>query len=358
MRNKQEELEALAQSQGFDITGISETWWDETCNWSALLDGYQFFRRDRQGRRGRGVALYVMERPPSQDDDVDKLFFEELRDTSKSTALVLMGDFNLPEINWEHHTAGTTWSRRFLKNLDDNCLEQVLREVTRKDALLDLLLVNRKDLVNKVEIGGRLGHSDHEAIKFKISVDRKKSAIKPSTLDMRRADFRLLRELVTDGLDGIHPRILKELADVIAKPFLMIFEWSWESREVPGDWKLENVLSVFKKDKKENPENYRPVSLTSVPDKVMGKIILGSIGKHLKDNAVIGYSQHSFMRGKSCLSNLISFYDKVTHLADQGKPGDVIFLDFSKAFDTVSHRILLDKMSSTQLDKHIIVVSE
>ncbi|NXA15334.1 CADH7 protein, partial [Sapayoa aenigma] len=73
-----------------------------------------------------------------------------------------------------------------------------------------------------------------------------------------------------------------------------------------------------------------------------------------KGNAVMGHSQHSFMRGKPCLSNLIYFYDRVTHLVDQGKPVDVIFLDFSNAFNTVSHRILLDKISSTQLDKHII----
>ena len=85
----------------------------------------------------------------------------------------------------------------------------------------------------------------------------------------------------------------------------------------------------------------------------MEKVILGVIEKHLRDNAVIGHSQHRFMRGKSCLANLISFYDKVTHLVDQGKPVDVMALDFSKAFDTVSHSIL-DKMSSTQTDKSII----
>ncbi|KAJ7405172.1 hypothetical protein WISP_141573 [Willisornis vidua] len=151
------------------------------------------------------------------------------------------------------------------------------------------------------------------------------------------------------GLDGIHQRILKELADVITKALPLIFEWSWESGEVPDDWNLVNIALIFKKGKKEDPRNYRPVSLTSVPGKVVEMFILGSIEKHLKDNAVIGHSQHSFMRGRSCLLNLLSFYDK-----EKGKPVDVIFLEFGKGFHTVSHRILLDKKSSTQLDKHIM----
>ncbi|NXL24651.1 RTXE polymerase, partial [Setophaga kirtlandii] len=136
----------------------------------------------------------------------------------------------------------------------------------------------------------------------------------------------------------IHLRILSELADVIVKSVSMPFEPCWASGEVPADWKLDNVVPVFKKGKKEDPGNYRSVSLTSVSGKIMEKIILGGIEKHLKDNPVIGHSQHGFLRGKFCLSNLISFYDKVTHLADQRKPVDVIFLDFSKAFNTVSHR--------------------
>ena len=61
MRSKQEELEALAQSQSYDNVGLSETWWEESCEWSAVMDGYRLFRRDRQGRRGRGVALCVQE---------------------------------------------------------------------------------------------------------------------------------------------------------------------------------------------------------------------------------------------------------------------------------------------------------
>ena len=80
---------------------------------------------------------------------------------------------------------------------------------------------------------------------------------------------------------------------------------------------------------REDPGNYRPVSLTSVPGKIM-EIILGTIERHLKNNAVIRHSQHGFTKGKSCLTELISFYDKVTHLVDEGKVVDVVFLDFSR----------------------------
>ncbi|GAB0195089.1 mitochondrial enolase superfamily member 1 [Grus japonensis] len=106
-------------------------------------------------------------------------------------------------------------------------------------------------------------------------------------------------------------------------------------RDVPVDCTLANVMPIYRKGWKEDPGNCRPVSLTLMLGKVMEQIILSAIMWHIQDNQVIRPSQHGFMKGKSCLTNLISFYNKVTCLVDEGKAVDVVYLDFSKAFDTV-----------------------
>ena len=142
------------------------------------------------------------------------------------------------------------------------------------------------------------------------------------------------------GTDGLYHRVLREL-DVVAKPLSIILLQSWVTRDVLADCRLANVTPIFKKGWKDDPGSYRPISLTSVPGKVMEQIISGAIMGQLKANQGIRPSQHGFTNGRSCLTNLISFYDKMTRLVDEGRAVNVIYLDFSKAFDTVPHNILV-----------------
>ncbi|KAJ7404858.1 hypothetical protein WISP_143114 [Willisornis vidua] len=153
------------------------------------------------------------------------------------------------------------------------------------------------------------------------------------------------------GSDGIHTRVMRELVEELAKPLSIIYQQFWLSGEVPDDWKLANVTPIHKTGCKQDPGNYRPVSLTSVPGRVMEQFILSAITQHLQDGQGIRPSQHGFRRVRSCLTSLISFYNQVTHLVDQGKAVDVVYLDFSKAFDTVSHNTLLEKLAAHSLDR-------
>ena len=156
------------------------------------------------------------------------------------------------------------------------------------------------------------------------------------------------------GPDNIHPYVLQKTATAVSIPLEKIFNLSLSSGECPSDWKSANVTPIHKKGDRTEPSNYRPVSLTSQVCKVLESIVRGHILKHLADNDILSDRQHGFREGRSCLSNLLEVMECWTEILDESDGVDVAYLDFRKAFDLVSHKHLLYKMSKYGITNQIL----
>ena len=146
------------------------------------------------------------------------------------------------------------------------------------------------------------------------------------------------------GPDDITPRVLRELAEEVAPILTMIFQSSVDTGIIPSDWRTANVTPVFKKGEHYDPANYRPVSLTSVPCKILEHIVVSSLMNHLEENSILTPHQHGFRKKRSCETQLLEFAEELSENMERGGQTDIVILDFAKAFDKVNHSLLLHKL--------------
>ena len=159
--------------------------------------------------------------------------------------------------------------------------------------------------------------------------------------------FKQLRDLdgsKAQGPDEIPLWFLKLAAEDIAPYLTDIFQTSVDSGKIPAVWKEANVAPIFKKGNRSEAANYRPLSLTVVACKILEHIITSHVMKHAEANSILNNNQHGFRARRSTETQLILTVDDIAKQLDGGKIVDMAILDFTKAFDKVPHKRLIQKL--------------
>ena len=142
------------------------------------------------------------------------------------------------------------------------------------------------------------------------------------------------------GCDNIHPIVLKYCSDFLASPLALLFNLSISTGCIPTEWKIHRIRPIHKGGDQQNVANYRPISLLSITSKVLEKAIFNKVITFVR--AKLSRAQFGFLRGRSCLSQLLTSLARIFNDLDRGAEAvDVIFLDLRKAFDSVPHTELL-----------------
>ena len=134
------------------------------------------------------------------------------------------------------------------------------------------------------------------------------------------------------------------MKEELVNPLTILFRNSLETTKIPDEWRDAIVSPIFKKGKMTEPGNYRPVSLISVFGKTLERIAKKYLVQHIESNGLLRNTQHGFRTGRSAQTNLIDFFNTATKWMDKGESFDVLYLNFSKAFDVVDHERLMIKL--------------
>ena len=168
-------------------------------------------------------------------------------------------------------------------------------------------------------------------------------------------DIVVSNDYVTKFLQGLNPskalgpdelphRVLKELATELVQFFAHLFQKSLDTGEIPKEWSLANICPLYKKGDRTLASNYRPVSLTCVPCKLLEHIVCSNIMAHLDEYKLFSDRQHAFRKRHSCETQLTTVINDWAKTLDNGGQVDIFILDFEKASDTPPHELLKSKL--------------
>ena len=299
--------------------------------------------------------------PKWLNNEVYRLIKEKHKSWNKYRRTRLADDWNIyvsigNRTTYIIRTSKKEYERKIAKGMKANpkCFWNMVREKTKvKTGVSDL---ETKD-------GEKITEIDKKAKCFNdyfVSVFTKENLVNIPTFDDKPFGTilesininkvrvnKLLKGLSIDkspGPDRIHNRVLNETTDLITHPLTTIFNDSMRSGNLPSEWKLADVTPIFKKWKKTDPNNYGPVSLTSPSCKLLETMIRDDIIKHLEEKNLLSKEQHGFRSGHSCNTQLLEVVHDWAEAAELLYPVDIVYLDYQKAFDSVPHERLLNKL--------------
>ena len=174
-------------------------------------------------------------------------------------------------------------------------------------------------------------------------------------LDKCLTDIEITEQIIIDsiqelsstsaaGPNGVPSSLLLKCAAELAPTLKVMFSQSRTHGFIPSSLKRAAITPVFKSGTKTSPSNYRPISLTSTIIKVFERIIRKQVIAFMNRQGHLNNTQHGFRSGRSCLSALLDVFDDLMHMLSSDSSVDMIYLDFSKAFDKVDHGVLLHKL--------------
>ncbi len=157
--------------------------------------------------------------------------------------------------------------------------------------------------------------------------------------------LRNLKISKSTGIDNIPAIALKLSAEVIGPSLTWIYNLSIKTGIYVDEWKKAWVIPIFKSDDRQRCENYRPISILPIVSKILERSVFNQIYKFLNDNSLLSKHQSGFRPKHSTLTTLIQMCDTLYENMDNGQLSGVVFLDIRKAFDSIDHTILLQKMN-------------
>ena len=143
------------------------------------------------------------------------------------------------------------------------------------------------------------------------------------------------------GPDGIHPRLLQELSDILCISLTKLFNKSLSLGKLPSEWKECRISAILKKGSSKKAGNYRPIRLTIIVCKTMKHCVRNHIVNHMMVHNLFSSQQYGFVKGRSTVLQLLNVMDVWTDAIDKGDSIDTVYIDFTKAFDKVPHNRLI-----------------